>query len=137
MAALSITAASVVADSDAVIERGTAGATITAGQPVYEDTANSNVLKLTDSNASALAATVKGVALHGAASGQPLAYITSGNYTVGATVTVGQTYVAGATAGDINPISDIATGWYVSHIGIAISSTKIRVKIHNSGVAVP
>ena len=42
MADLSVTAASVVAGSNANIEHGTLGETVTAGQPVYKDSTPRN-----------------------------------------------------------------------------------------------
>ena len=140
MAALTITVANVatVAGTGENYGEGTASGTLTAGMPVYIDTANSNVIKACDANASLLASTIAGITLHGALTGQPIKYQKSGNITIGATVAVGTTYVAGATtAGDINPTTDLATGWYVSHVGIAISATVIQLRINNSGVAVP
>lgn len=136
MADLTITAANVAYGSDAVIVHGTAGASLTAGQPLYKDTANANVMKLADANASALTATVAGVALHAAASGQPIAYQTGGAITIGATVTSGVVYVASATAGGIAPAADLTTGWRTSIIGVATSASVIQLSINNSGAVV-
>jgi hypothetical protein len=86
MADISITAASVVPSTNAVKRTGTAGATITAGQLVYKDASDSNKIKLADNDASA-AATVVGIALNGASSGQPITYAeTDPELTIGATV---------------------------------------------------
>ena len=137
MADLTITAANVAAGSGATIERNyNAGASITAGQAVYFDT-STNTWKLCDANASATASALGGVALHAAASGQPLAVLKSGNITIGATVAVGTIYVASATAGGIAPASDLASGWYTAILGIAISTSVIAVGIQRGGVAVP
>lgn len=135
---LAITAANVTADDGAVNKYiGTAGATVTAGQACYVDTANSNVLKLAQSDGTALEATVKGIAMHGAASGQPLTLATSGDIDLGATLTVGATYVLSQTAGGIAPIADLATGDFVSHIGIGDAADNLSIGIKNSGVEVP
>ena len=138
MADLTITAASVVpVASTAQIERRyLAGATITAGQAVYLDTAD-NLLKLADANASAATAVLLGVALHGASAGQPLAVITGGDYNPGATVAVGTVYRLSGTAGGIAPNADGVTGWYTSLIGVATTASNIRVAINNSAVAIP
>ena len=86
MASLSITAANVLSGSGATIERGTAGATITAGQVVYRDTADGKY-KLADADsATALARDPRGIALNGASNGQPLAIIRAGDVTIGATM---------------------------------------------------
>lgn len=137
MADLTITAANVAKGTNATIAYGTAGAAITAGQTLYIDTANSNVLKLGDANASALTATIAGVALHAAASGQPITYQTAGSITIGATVAVGTPYVASATAGGIAPAADLATGWRTTVLGVATTTAAIELSINNSGAAVP
>jgi len=138
MANLSITAANVEAASGAVTkEEMVAGATITAGQVVYKDTANSNVAKLAQSDGTALEATVHGIALCGAASGQPVIVAKTGNIDLGATIVVGTTYVLSQTAGAICPVADLATSDYVSHIGIGTAVDNLKISIVNSGVEVP
>lgn len=135
MADLVITAANCVPVTGYTKTTGVAGTTITAGQPVYIDTTDSNKLKLCDVDASSLAATVAGIALHGASNGQPLSYITAGDITIGATVAVGVHYVASDTAGGIMPIADLDSGDYVSRLGYGISTTQIRMDIKNLGLA--
>jgi len=137
MADLSITAADVVADSEATLGSGTSGATITAGQAIYEDSSDSYKLKLADCDNTSTTATVKGIALNGASSGQPVDYITQGDLDLGATLTVGEIYVLSGTAGGICPEADLATDDYVSIIGIATAADNISVKLHNSGAQVP
>lgn len=136
--ALSITVANVatVTGTGESFGEGTASGTLTAGMPVYIDTANSNVIKACDANASLLASTVAGVTLHGALTGQPIKYQKAGNITIGATVAVGSIYVAGfTTAGDIEAHGALTTGVYTSILGIAISTTVIQLRINNGGVA--
>lgn len=133
MADLSITVASVAKGSGASVVSGTAGASITAGQALYVDTANSNVMKLADSDASTLAATVAGISLHAALTGQPIAYIANGPITIGATVTAGIFYAGSATAGAICPLSDLTTNAHPCLIGYASSATVIQVGIVNTG----
>ena len=133
MADLTITAASVAPGTGAKIDRRyNAGATITAGQLVYLDTTTETLL-LADANASALTAVLHGVALHGASSGQPLAVLTDGPITIGATVTLGHVYALSATAGGIAAVADLATGHYTSLLGVATSASVIDVAIHVSG----
>lgn len=50
MADVSVTAASVVKTATSLIGYGTAGGTVTAGQPVYADTTASNKLKPCDAD---------------------------------------------------------------------------------------
>lgn len=137
MVDLVVTAASVAAGSNAVINRKyNAGGTITAGMPVYLDT-DTNTWKAADCDASAATAVAGGIALHGASSGQPLAVQTSGNINPGATVTVGEIYVVSGTAGGIAPEGDLAAGDYVTVLGVGTSASNIALAIHVSGVQVP
>jgi hypothetical protein len=53
---------------------------------------------------------------------------------VGATLVVGQVYVLSANAGNIAPVSDLATGWYTTILGIAISTTQLQMGPVNSGI---
>lgn len=135
MSAISVTAASVAPGTDCEIVNATAGASITAGQPLYIDTANGSVMKVADCDLSALAATVAGISLHAASSGQPIAYAKAGYVTFNAALTAGKAYVLGATAGDICPIADLTTNWRTSLLGIAYSTTSLKLLIHNSGVS--
>jgi len=138
MADISVTPASVLASSTALTAAGIAGATILAGQTLYIDTANSNVLKLADSNSTALIATVAGIALHGASSGQPIKYVYDDpTFTPGATLVVGQTYAQSSTAGGIAPIADLVTGDYPSVLFVAKSATTAVLKIVRGGTVKP
>lgn len=136
MTALSVTAASVVAGSDAVVEQGYAGATITAGQVVYKNSSDSRFALADADGASANIRTPYGIALHGASSGQPLAVQRSGSITIGATMTAGLAYYLGLTAGAIVPIADVTTGGYVSLIGVSTSTTVLKLSINSSGVVI-
>lgn len=130
MADLSITAANVVAVADKTygILTGKAGATITAGQMVYLDS-SAGTWKLADANAADSTASGSagniGVALNGAASGQPITVQVGGNLNPGASLTAGVTYVLSATAGGIAPIADVTTGWRVFIVGTATSSSNM------------
>ena len=135
MADLTITAANVLQSTGSQVRTGTAGATITAGQVVYVDASAANVLKLSDTDASAAAANAVGIALHGASSGQPLDYQVSGNITIGATVAVGEVYVGSGTAGGIAPVADLATADYTTVIGVGITTAIIKMGILHGGVA--
>lgn len=127
-----ITAASVLKGSDALTEQGTAGETITAGQAVYLDSADGK-LKLSDNNATGKK-TVRGIALHGAANGQPLMIQRAGDITIGASVTAGSRYYLSATAGGIMPEADLASGMDVVLIGLARSASVLAVDIQTPGV---
>lgn len=134
MADLSITAASVLKGSGAQTEQGTAGAAVTAGQVVYKDASDSDKFKLADCNSATAAVRAPyGIALHAAASGQPLTVLRSGSITIGATVAVGVTYFLSGTPGGIRPAADNTTGDYVSIVGIGTSVSAIDVRFHSAG----
>jgi hypothetical protein len=135
MADLSITVANVAAGSGAVVVEGTAGATITAGQVVYLDS-STNTFKLADCNsATAAVRSPYGIALHGSLSGQPLAVQRSGSLTLGATMTAGVVYYLSGTPGGVRPVADNTTGDYPVALGIATSTTVLKMGILEAGVA--
>lgn len=136
MTDLAITAANVKAESNATVDRGqTAGATITAGQVVYED-ATTGKLGLADNNAATPpeAKLPIGIALNGASDGQPIAIARGGDVTIGATLIPGTDYFLGDAPGAISPRADITSGETVTLVGLAISATVLRINIAPTGV---
>lgn len=134
MADLSITGTAVVAASDATLESGTAGATITGGQRVYLDTATGRY-ELADADAATtIERRSRGIALHGAADGQPLRIIRSGDLTMNAVLTAGVTYYGSPTPGGICPRADVLAGDYVEIVGVAKSTTVLAVDFQYPGV---
>jgi len=135
MSDISITAANVVKGANAKTRRGRAGATITAGQTLYEDSSDNFDLKLADANASAATANCVGIALHGASDGQPLEYVYEDDeFTPGGTLSISAAaddgvYVLSGTAGGIAPVGDLAAGMYPVILGVAKSTTKMNLKI--------
>ena len=82
------------------------------------------------------AASAVGVALNNAAPSQPVTYVSAGPVNFGTTtITAGQVYVVGATAGNIHPVADATTGWLSSRLGWGYSTTVFVVDIKNSGIA--
>lgn len=138
MAALTITASQVLPDDNGAQAYGNAGASITAGQVVYLDSA-SNTWKLFDANDVTANTAQAGIALCGSSSGQPIKVQLSGSPTLGAGAApaVGTVYVAGATPGAINPTSDLATGWRTTILGVGASGNKLAMATFNSGATVP
>lgn len=133
MADLSITAANCISGgSRSQIARGTAGATITQGMPVYKIAATGLIAPA--ANTSAATAYVVGIAINAALAGQEVAYQTAGPITIGATVAPGQLYVVSA-AGLISPVNDHTIGDYMTYLGAGISTTVLDIGIHASGVA--
>jgi hypothetical protein len=136
MADLVITAANVVKGTGATTETLIAGATITAGQAVYKDAADSNKAKLYDADGAAALRVFYGVALNGAAANQPVVVQTAGNITIGATTAVGVAYYGSDTPGGICPFADLEAGDYPTIIGIGISATQIKIQPIAAGVTI-
>lgn len=110
------------------------GATISAGQPVYLDTTD-NEYKLADNNASVITQAAKGIAMTPGVDGGYGYVATDGSIIlVGTTMSVGETYFVGATAGEIVPDADLATGNYVSRLGTAASTTQLDLSIKATGI---
>jgi hypothetical protein len=136
MTALSITAANVVAGSNATRDTGTAGEAITAGQAIYLASATNKWMLADTNSATAEARVAKGIALNSAALNQPVVILKDGDITIGATVTKGVGYYLGGTAGTIVPVADLTTGDYTCFLGIAKSTSVIAVKIQSAGVSI-
>jgi hypothetical protein len=135
MADLSVTAASVVAGSNAEKESGLAGETITAGQPVYKSPPTGKYMKADSNSATAAARQARGIALNGAALDQPLTIAKSGDVTIGATLTAGVAYYLSDTAGGICPVADVGSGEYVCLLGLAKTVSILTVDIQFPNVA--
>lgn len=134
MASLSITAANVIAGSNAVVEHGTAGATITAGQVVYKDSSDGKYKVADADSATAAARDPRGIALNGASNGQPLAIIRKGDVTIGATMVAGLAYYLSPTPGEIGVVADVLSGDDPIILGQAKSTTVLTVDIQDPGV---
>lgn len=137
MVDIAVTAADVLPVANASIKYGYAAEAITAGQDVHKLAAD-GLIYLTDADhATPAKHAVSGIALNGAAAGQPIAYQESGDIDIGGTVVVGEVYVASGNAGGIAPVGDLAPGDTVSIIGVGITASNIRLGIVNSGAEVP
>lgn len=135
MADLTITGTSVLPGTGTGKTLGNAGVAITAGQTVYFD-ATSNSWKLADCNSATVAQRVAGgIALNGAAAGQPVEVQQTGPITIGATLTPGVMYYLSATPGGICPVADMVTGCYPCALGFAISATQLQLNIQSAGVS--
>ena len=136
MSAYASTPANVKPSSQArYLSQAPAGVAINAGQPVYQDTAG--LWQLTDSDASATAADIQGIAPCNVAVGQPLAPVFDDpDFTHGLTgLTAGAPVFTHPTAGALGPIGDVVTGNFTALVMIATSATKAVLKIVRSGVA--
>ena len=131
MADLTITAANVAVTSGET-ETGTAGAAITAGQVVFKNASGN--FALADADDTSLDE-VYGIALNGAASGQPLEVAKSGcSITIGATLTAGLAYYLSATAGGIAPYADLVADDRVIYLGSATSTSVLAFRPFDTGV---
>jgi len=136
MAAIAITAGSVIPSSSAVIKYGVAGETITAGQVLYVEPVT-NLMKLCDANSTAAIATAAGIALNGASVNQRVYYCTedTGGFAIGATILSGDTLWTSATAGGITKTAaDQTSGVYSTVIGGMTSTTLAQIKIVAGGL---
>jgi hypothetical protein len=133
MADVTVTAASVLAPT-ARKRTGTAGVAITAGQVVYRDAAD-KLFKLGDADATGVGAITKYyIALNGAAAGQPLVVVESGNITFNAALTAGTAYYLSPNPGGIAPLGDVLSGDNVILLGLARSTTVLAFAPIISGV---
>lgn len=131
MADVSFTAGSIKPGTNAQTERGTFGATITQGMAVYLD-ASDNEWKIGHCETSTTTAAIGGIALTSGADGQPGVVQTDGNLTCD-NVVAGETYILSAS-GKVCPITDVATDDYVTIIGVATTTTNLKLGILASGV---
>lgn len=139
MAAIAITAASVVASSAAVIRKEyTFGATVTAGQVVYLNTSNQWVLA--DSDAASTGngiSDLMGIALNGGSSGQPAAVcVEDTDFTPGGTLTNGLAVYLFTTAGAISQADIPTTAAYPVVLGVAKSTSKMVLRRVASGAVI-
>ncbi len=132
MAAYSITAANVLHSSSATIFTGTAGATITQGQPLYLDTVT-NTYKLANALTNS---PVAGVAMVGASANQDMVICSRDpNFAPGFTINSGNFVLVGNTAGTLQPVEDRTTGWYVTLMGVGIGGNRLNFAINGSNTA--
>lgn len=130
MATVTQTATSVVTSGNSTVKtaEGTAGATITAGMPVYLDSTDGYSVKPALASTLAAAAVV-GIALNGGADGQPIEYVTRDSaLNVGGTLAVGGVYVLALTGG-IAPEADIVTGGFITILGVADTTATLNFSV--------
>lgn len=125
--------ATAVQSTGAKVDHGKAGVAITAGQVVYLETATATY-KLADSDSpTAEVKNACGIALNGAAIGQPVAVARSGDVTMNAVLTAGSAYYLSETPGGIQPAANLA-GEDVVQLGLAKSTTVLSLRIQAPGV---
>lgn len=126
MAALSITAANVLHSSSATVFTGTAGATITQGQPLYLDTTTSTY-KLANA---LINSPVAGIAMVAASNGQDMVICSRDpNFVPGYVINTGNIAILGNVAGQINDVADRASGWYVTILGVGLGANRVNFSL--------
>lgn len=135
MADVSITPANVVPGSNTKFEVVDGGGSVLGGYTVYKDTTDGNKIKACDADVQA-SAVCAGIVASTGGTNQKLVIYTKGDVTLGSgNLTVGTTYCVSTNAGGIAPEADLLTGDYKSILGVAITSSVLRLNINNSGVA--
>lgn len=140
MADLTQTPANISIGANVQVQIVTAGEAITQGMPIYQNELTSKYYKA-DSDAESTAA-ANAIALTPAAADGDLfvrAYTQgeNGNIDLGATLTIGETYVVSTNTGKIAPIGDLTTGDYVTYLGVASAADNLLLNINATGVAKP
>lgn len=131
MADVSVTATAVAYDETKNNDRKIAGETITAGQALYLNSTDGKVYKADADDASITKAVVVGIAMNGAAAGQPVSYQMGGDVNFGSAIfTVGLIYTLSTTPGGICPSVDITTsptGKSMVVLGVARSTSVLAM----------
>lgn len=116
-------------------ETAVAGASITAGDVIYEDRADNYEHKPADADAGTPTTPVKGIALHDAEDGQPVTFAKPGaKVELGVATTVGELYLLSINAGGIRPRGDLASGQRTVLVGFGTSDAKLHVRLLDTGV---
>lgn len=134
MADISITATSFRCGTDATVRLYTAGASLTPGMPVYQNTSDLEVYGC-DNDASASAKCI-GIAASYGTDGGGVVVQTAGSCTLGGTLTKGLYYYVSGNAGGVAPVADVTSSKYVTTIGYASSTTVLVIDIKDTQVTV-
>jgi hypothetical protein len=128
------TAALVIASINAQQSRGIAGVVITAGQSVAVNT--DRTIHLYSASGGAPLNVFGGIALDGAAVGQPINYTKSDpNFTPGFAIAAGMIVIGSATAGNLCPHTDLASGMVPTDVGMGIGNNQIALNAVSAGVS--
>lgn len=138
MADLTQTTANVVthATSKNQLDVGVAGEALSEGMPVYK-ASDQKWYKAIASDTSVKAGeySIRITATPSAPDGKVVLQ-KEGDIELGATLTVGETYVVSATSGKICPIGDLVSTNYVTYLGIATTTAKLTLDLKYTGAQV-
>lgn len=109
------------------------GGTLSPGDPVYKDGADSEH-KAAVATAQATAVVVGIVMTPGIDAGHSIIAISGSIILVGTTMAIGEPYVVSATAGKIAPETDLATTQFISRLGTAASATQLDLSFQVTGI---
>lgn len=138
MADLSQTAASVKLKSSTFPPIvGTAGESLTQGQPVYPKSTDSNKYWRADADTLAESLATHIVLTPAAANGPVLLARPGSVVDLGATMTVGIPLCVSTNVGAICPYSDLASGDFPTIIGLPRAATEVELIMYALGVAKP
>lgn len=112
------------------------GESVTQGMPVYRSTSDSKYYQ-TDANTEVATSQAAGIALTPGIVDEYGLIVNEGSVDIGATLTVGETYVVSGTKGKIAPIGDLTSGDWVCILGIAETTSKLLLNIQYSTIAKP
>lgn len=135
MAALTITASSVLKSPTGSRSNGIAGEAITQGQAVY--VRSDGKIGLSDANGTSPANTCAGLAENAASTGQPVNYvgIDTAGFAIGATVLAGDMIWVHTTPGAITKtFADLTSGCTVIPLGSMLSTTTLALQPLVGGV---
>lgn len=135
MADITVTAANVVAGSNAVKESALAGETVAAGKALYISSTTKKFMLADSNSATAEARKATHIALNSASLNQPLVGLRGGDVTIGATLVAGSAYYLSDTPGGICPVADVGAGEYVCMLGLAKSTSVLSVDIQFPNVS--
>lgn len=127
---LAVTAANVLKSASGNSDIGVAGATITQGQVLYIDTADSNKLKLADADAASPAYVVAGIAECAASAGQPIVYRTFDTaFVPGFTALAGDTiWLSDTPGGMTKTFSELEALDHITVLGVMTSATVMNFR---------
>jgi hypothetical protein len=135
MGALAINTSNVIRSSQGSIFIGTAGQTITAGQPLYFDTVTSTY-KLANAVGASPQYIVAGVAVDGASTNQDIVVCSrDANFSPGHVINSGNIAILGNVAGQVNDIADRATGWFVTVLGVGLGGNRTNFQLAGANAA--
>lgn len=135
MADLTITAASVLAGANATKKEGLAGEALVAGKAVYQAAASKKWFLADSNSATAEVRRASGITLNAAALNQPVSVQSSGDITIGATLTAAATYWLSDTPGGVCPDADVGAGEYACLLGVAKSTAVLALDIQYPNVS--